>query len=96
MRREPSIGSRRLQRAPIGKCCATITREGCTRTYGQEGPIRPEGATLLSFDGGRIQQARYTETDHFRITRRFLMDHESVLQQLFAPEDEGEAVGSED
>ena len=44
-------------------------------------------ATLLSFDGGRIRPARYTETDHYRVTRRFLMDHESVLQQLFAEDD---------
>jgi predicted ATPase len=41
-------------------------------------------AALLSFDGGRIRPARYTETDHYRVTRRFLMDHESVLRQLFA------------
>ena len=46
------------------------------------------GATLLSFDGGRIRPARYTETDHYRVTRRFLMDHESVLRQLFAQDDE--------
>ena len=45
-------------------------------------------AALLSFDGGRIQPARYTETDHYRITRRFLMDHDSMLEQLFAQDDE--------
>ena len=50
------------------------------------------GATLLSFDGGRIQPARYTETDHYRITRRFLMDHESMLERLFAPDDEEDGL----
>lgn len=50
-------------------------------------------ATLLSFDGGRIEPTAYTKTDHYRVTRRFLMDHESVLQQLFAEE---EGLASED
>jgi predicted ATPase len=45
------------------------------------------GAALLSFDGGEIRPARYTETDHYRITRRFLMDHEFALQQLFAADE---------
>jgi predicted ATPase len=45
-------------------------------------------ATLLSFDGGKIHPVQYTETDHYRVTRRFLMDHESYLQQLFAPDDD--------
>jgi len=49
------------------------------------------GATLLSFDGGRVERTAYIQTDHYRVTRRFLMDHESVLQQLFAPDD---AAGS--
>jgi len=44
-------------------------------------------AALLSFDGGCIRPARYTETDHYRVTRRFLMDHESVLRQLFERDD---------
>ncbi|HUL05732.1 MAG TPA: AAA family ATPase [Candidatus Acidoferrum sp.] len=49
------------------------------------------GATLLSFDGGQIRPARYTETDHYRVTRRFLMDHESVLRQLFSAADTDES-----
>lgn len=53
-------------------------------------------ALLLSFDSGRIQAARYTETDHYRITRRFLMDHESVLDQLFAEDDEENATDASD
>ena len=45
------------------------------------------GAALLSFDGGAIHTARYTETDHYRVTRRFLMDHETALQRIFAAND---------
>ena len=48
------------------------------------------GATLLSFDGGRIRPIEYTETDHYRVTRRFLMDHEDYLDRLFAPDDADE------
>lgn len=42
------------------------------------------GAALLSFDGGRIHPVDYRETDHYRVTRRFLMDPDSVLTQMFA------------
>jgi predicted ATPase len=52
------------------------------------------GAMLLSFDGGRIERTGYTQTDHYRVTRRFLMDHESVLQQLFADDTEAEEEAS--
>jgi predicted ATPase len=44
-------------------------------------------ATLLSFDGGKIRRMAYTDTDHYRITKRFLMDHESYLDRLFTPDD---------
>lgn len=44
-------------------------------------------AALLSFDCGRIRPVQYTETDHYRITKRFLMDHRSYLDRLFAPDD---------
>jgi predicted ATPase len=46
------------------------------------------GATLLSFDGGTIHPVQYTETDHYRLTRRFLMDHEGYLERLLAREEE--------
>jgi predicted ATPase len=42
------------------------------------------GAALLSFDGGRIHAVDYRETDHYRVTRRFLMDPDSVLAQVLA------------
>lgn len=53
-------------------------------------------AALLSFDGGRIRPARYTETDHYRVTRRFLMDHDSVLRQVFARGDEADETEASD
>jgi predicted ATPase len=44
-------------------------------------------ARLLSFDGGRIHPAIYEETDHYKVTRAFLMDHETATASLFAGED---------
>ena len=41
-------------------------------------------ATLFSFDGGRIHPVRYTDTDHYKVTRGFLVDHESHLASLLA------------
>lgn len=41
------------------------------------------GATLLTFDGGRIREIAYTATDHYQITRNFLLDPERHLQELF-------------
>ena len=46
------------------------------------------GATLLTFDGGKIREVAYTATDHFRITRDFLQDPESHLERLFSDADE--------
>jgi predicted ATPase len=46
------------------------------------------GAALLSFDGGKVHPVEYTETDHYRVTRRFLMDHQGYLDRLFAAESE--------
>jgi predicted ATPase len=41
-------------------------------------------ATLLSFDGGSIREARYTDTEHYRVTREFLIDHETQLGKILA------------
>lgn len=51
-------------------------------------------ARLLSFDGAKIRRVEYTDTDHYRITRRFLMDHHRFLERLFAP-DEGDEAGGD-
>jgi predicted ATPase len=42
------------------------------------------GATLLTFDGGSIREIAYTATDHYRITRDFLLDPEDQLKRLFS------------
>lgn len=41
------------------------------------------GATILSFDGGAIEQVDYDELDHVRITKGFLNSPESYLKRLF-------------
>lgn len=41
------------------------------------------GATLLSLDGGRIHEVRYGETEHYRVTRDFLLDPDSHLADIF-------------
>lgn len=45
---------------------------------------------VLSGDG--IKQIAYEETDHFVLTRDFLVNRERYLDQLMAPEDEGDDV----
>ncbi len=42
------------------------------------------GATVLSFDGGKIQPVDYRDTDHFRLTRDFLNAPERFFRHLFA------------
>lgn len=42
------------------------------------------GATVLSFDGGRIEPVDYRETEHFRLTRAFLNAPEQYLRHLLA------------
>jgi predicted ATPase len=41
------------------------------------------GAVLFSFDGDRIQETSYRETDHFLITRDFLNAPERFFKHLF-------------
>ena len=41
-------------------------------------------ATLLTFEGGRIREIAYTATDHFRITRDFLLNPGDQLKHLFS------------
>jgi predicted ATPase len=47
-------------------------------------------AVLMSFDRGKVHPVQYTETDHYRVTRRFLMDHQGYLDRLFTPEGDEE------
>lgn len=53
-------------------------------------------AALFSFDGGAIHTVRYTETDHYRVTRRFLMDHEAALQRILAADDRDDDAADND
>ena len=46
------------------------------------------GATVLSFDGGKIQPVDYRETEHFRLTRDFLNAPERYFRHLLADADE--------
>ncbi len=40
-------------------------------------------AVILSFDGERIQPARYEEIEHVRITKSFLENPQRYLRTLF-------------
>jgi predicted ATPase len=40
------------------------------------------GATLYEITEDSMQKVRYTDTDHYRITKRFLVDPESYLRHL--------------
>jgi predicted ATPase len=42
------------------------------------------GATIFSFDGGKIEQVSYENLDHVVITKSFLNDPQQYLQRLFA------------
>ncbi len=44
-------------------------------------------AVLLSLDGDRIQEIAYEDTDHYRITREFLLHPTLYYQHLFNDED---------
>jgi predicted ATPase len=44
------------------------------------------GAQILSFDEGHIHEVAYEDTSAYRVTRRFLADHTSFLDQLLRPE----------
>jgi predicted ATPase len=41
------------------------------------------GASVLSLDGGVIEQVDYRDTDHYRVTRDFLASPERFLRHLF-------------
>jgi predicted ATPase len=40
------------------------------------------GAMILSLDGETVQEIDYEETEHFQVSRRFLLDHQRVLAEL--------------
>ncbi|MBI4600813.1 MAG: AAA family ATPase [Planctomycetes bacterium] len=53
------------------------------------------GATLLSLDGDAIQEVKYEDTEHYRITRDFLQCPERYLKHLLNdPPEGGEEPGA--
>ena len=40
------------------------------------------GATIYSFDGGKLRRKAYDDLDHVRLTRDFLNDPERYLRRL--------------
>ncbi|MFC4597285.1 AAA family ATPase [Cohnella hongkongensis] len=45
-------------------------------------------ARIYSFDDAPIRPVAYEDTDHYRLTRRFLENRKAVFRDLFADEDE--------
>jgi hypothetical protein len=41
------------------------------------------GATLFSLDGGRVHEVRFSQTEHYRVTRDFLLDPDTHLAEIF-------------
>lgn len=39
-------------------------------------------ATILSFDGDAVEEIEYEQTEHFQVSRRFLLDHRRALAGL--------------
>ena len=46
-------------------------------------------ARLLELGLGGIREVAYEGTEHFRVTRDFLLRRERMLRQLFAEDDRG-------
>lgn len=46
------------------------------------------GATILSFDNGKIEEISYEQTDHYQITKYFLDHREKFLQDILADDPE--------
>ena len=48
-------------------------------------------ASLLSLDGDAIRTVRYTDTDHYQVTKEFLMSPDRYFKHLFAPDPDEES-----
>ncbi len=67
-----------------------LARQGSQFVVATHSPIVmacPDAEVWLLDDDG-IEVVDYTETDHWRVTRQFLNEPQSVLRELFADEDE--------
>ncbi|WP_428910897.1 AAA family ATPase [Niallia sp. Krafla_26] len=65
-----------------------VTEEDCQFILATHSPILLgyPGATILSFDGGVIQEIDYERTDHYQITKYFLQNRERFLRELLEDE----------
>src|SRR5712664_1405982 len=48
------------------------------------------GATLLSLDSDAIRQVDYTETEHYRLTKQFLISPERYFKHLFSDDSDND------
>ncbi|HSU90340.1 MAG TPA: AAA family ATPase, partial [Sporolactobacillaceae bacterium] len=48
------------------------------------------GAVLLSLDGDAIQQVHYTDTEHYRLTKQFLLSPERYFKHLFSDDSDND------
>ncbi len=47
------------------------------------------GAWIYQFGPDGVQRVAFEETEHYRITRSFMMDHKTMMRKLFAEDDAG-------
>lgn len=61
-----------------------VTTEDCQFIMATHSPILLgyPGATIFSFDEGKIEEIDYEMTDHFQITKYFLQNRERFLQEI--------------
>jgi predicted ATPase len=48
------------------------------------------GATLLSLDGGQVHEVSYEKTEHYRVTRSFLLEPDTHLAEIFERAEQAE------
>jgi predicted ATPase len=64
---------------------ARAVRQGAQFIIATHSPIilAFPGATILSFDGGKIEKTAYNNLDHVQVTKSFLDDPEQYLKRMF-------------
>ena len=67
-----------------------LTQEGSQFLIATHSPILMAfpGARIYELSDTEIRQTAYRETEHYRLTKRFLNDPESMLRELFEDSDE--------
>ena len=69
---------------------ARMVRAGAQFIVASHSPILLglPGARILGFDGGRISEVAYEDTDSFRVTRLFMDRREAMLRELLKDDDD--------